>query len=180
VQTGSEHDVWLHALDDATSAPLLAGPGSEHSPRFSPDGRWLAFTSDEAGPGQVYVQALSGGERVQVSIDGGSGAVWRPDGTELFFIGGSGGASGVVTVPVTSDGTALRFGRPTELFATAERGPAGPSVLYEFSTNVGTGFDILPDGEGFVMVRLGSSRRHEIVLVQNWFAEVERLAPVAR
>ena len=116
----SSLDVWQLSLGSpATASILLNSPFNESQAVFSPDGRWIAFTSDETGGQQVYVQSFPGGEqRQQVSSRGGTEPQWRADGRELFFIGDdgtlmaapvSGGVAGVslplfrTRVPVTGN-----------------------------------------------------------------------------
>jgi Tol biopolymer transport system component len=177
LQTGSLHDIWVYSTEAASAAPLLANAASEHSPSFSPDGRWLAFESDESGQAQVYVQAFPQGQRFQVSIEGGNGPVWAPDGTELFFTGAAGDDYGLVTVTVTAESERLSFGRPAMLYSYTALNAEG-GRLYASSNNTGTGFDVAPDGERFAVIRLNDSGLgREIVLVQNWFEEVKQLAP---
>jgi dipeptidyl aminopeptidase/acylaminoacyl peptidase len=85
----SSFDVWQLGLAPTVSAtPVLSSPFNESQAVLSPDGRWLAFTSDETGGPQVYVQSFPGGEqRQQVSSRGGSEPLWRTDGRELYFLG---------------------------------------------------------------------------------------------
>ena len=71
-----------------TNRPFLNSAASEHSPRFSPDGRWLAYTSEESGRNEIYIRPYPQGEgRLAVSTAGGNGAVWNRDGSEIFFQG---------------------------------------------------------------------------------------------
>ena len=75
------------------SAPavFLETPATEQNPSLSPNGRWLAYTSDESGQGEVYVRPFPGpGGRSQVSTDGGTNPVWAHDGGEIFYISTSG------------------------------------------------------------------------------------------
>jgi serine/threonine-protein kinase len=177
VQTGSLHDVWIYSVVDAEAAPFLAGAASEYSPSFSPDGSWIAYEYNESGQSQVYVQAYPEGQRFQVSIDGGGGPVWAPDGTELSYQGRVGNEVGLVTVSVTAEGDGLSFGRPAMLYSYTTSDSAD-GFQYAGSNNVGTGFDVAPDGERFAAIRINNSGLgREIVLVQNWFEEVERRAP---
>ena len=80
-------DVGLFSLEDRKMRPLLQSPFTETEPRISPDGRFIAFTSDESGQHEVYVQPFpEGGEKWQVSTDGGSMAEWSRDGRELYYV----------------------------------------------------------------------------------------------
>jgi len=179
VQTGLLTDIWMLTMGDPpTTTPFLGRPGSEHSPAFSPDGRWLAYVSDESGRYEVYLQPYPTGERLAVSTGGGSGPVWRRDGKALFYQGLDAGVSKLMAVAVTPDGASLSLGRPTALFDQSVSGVSGAAERYAQSNNVGVAYDVLPDGR-FVMVRgADPSGSREFVLVQHWFEELKRLVPV--
>ncbi|MCH7857368.1 MAG: PD40 domain-containing protein [Gemmatimonadetes bacterium] len=178
VQDGSQHDIWvLPTGDDTSPRALLDGAAAEHSPQFSPNGRWLAYVSNESGRREVYVRSYPQGERLPVSTDGGQGPVWSSDGEELFFQGFYEGANSLMVVSVTAEGETLRLGTPTQLFNLRVPGPTGAIVQYGGSNNAGPGFDIFPDGQRFVMSRGPDRRVGEIVIVTNWFEEFERPEP---
>ncbi len=181
VQTGFLHDIWILTMGDPpVTTPFLSRPASEHSPAFSPDGRWLAYVSDESGRYEVYLQPYPTGERLAVSTGGGNGPVWRRDGKALFYQGLDAGVSKMMAVAVTPDGASLSLGRPTALFDQSVSGVSGAAERYAQSNNVGVAYDVLPDGR-FVMVRgADPSGSREFVLVQHWFEELKRLVPVPR
>jgi dipeptidyl aminopeptidase/acylaminoacyl peptidase len=135
--------------------------------RFSPDGRWLAYVSDESGVDQIYVQAFPGpGSTVQVSTDGGREPVWSPDGKELFFTSGDRWLEAEVRTQPTFSAAPPRL----LLEARYER-PAGPIPNYDLS----------PDGQRLLTVK-GSAPENatsQITVVPNWFDELRRLG-VAR
>jgi serine/threonine-protein kinase len=176
VQTGSQHDIWVLTMgDEPTSAPLLDSAATEYGPVFSPDGRWLAYVSSASGRNEVYVQRYPQGEQLAVSVDGGDGPLWNPDGKALFFQGLDGGVPKLMSVSVAADGESLELGAPVSLFDFRVADATGVFEQYAFSFNTGVQYDILPDGERFVMIRgadLAGAR--EIVVVQNWAAELER------
>ena len=81
-------DIWTVAMDgERKPVPYLHGDFNESQPQFSPDGRWMAYVSDESGSRQVYVQSFPtlGGQR-QISAEGGAQPRWRRDGKELFYL----------------------------------------------------------------------------------------------
>jgi eukaryotic-like serine/threonine-protein kinase len=138
-----------------TATPLLAAPYVEGWPALSPDGRWLAYVSDESGRGEVYVRPFPGpGPRVIVSQNGGSEPMWARTGRELFYKAIVGEpvliSASVVTVPE------FRVLSRRALFAVGDYESAAPHADY----------DVLPDGSGFVMVRLG--RASDINVLLNW------------
>ena len=173
VQEGDLHDVWgLPVGDDASPRPLLDGPASEHSPVFSPDGRWLAYVSNESGQYQIYVRGYPEGETLTVSTAGGQGPVWSRSGDELFFQGRPDAESegSFMSVSIAMEGETLRLGVPTQLLESRGSGPGG-DYRYVGSSNVGAEYDVLPDGR-FVVARASVQELREIVLVQNWFEEL--------
>jgi hypothetical protein len=128
--------------------PLLPGPGRRAAAAFSPDGRWIAYVSDESGASQVYVQAGSGrGPRWQISADGGAEPLWAHSGRELFFRAGNAMmAAAVRTTP------AFSAAKPVELFAGDflhwEDAPQGAR-----STDSPPDYAVSPHDRRFLMVQ---------------------------
>jgi Tol biopolymer transport system component len=179
VQTGLQHDIWVLTMGEKpTTQPLLTGVASRYSPAFSPDGRWLAYASDEFGRFEVFIRRYPQGDRLPVSSGGGDGPVWRRDGKELFFQGTDAGVPKLMAVSVTPEGASLRLSKPVPILNLRVAGPTGVFEEYAGSGNFGAGYDIFPNGR-FVMVRgadpIGT---REIVLVQEWFEELKRMVPV--
>jgi serine/threonine-protein kinase len=155
--------------------PLLAGPASEGSPAVSPDGRWLAYASDESGTDEVYVRPfpdVAAGGRWQISSGGGYHPHWSRDSGELFYIERRGAEVAMMAVPFES-GETFRPRAAVELF----RGEifAGPLVGPDQ-------YDVSADGQRFLMLEpLPAAEtpdvRPDIVIVQNWFEELQRLVP---
>jgi Tol biopolymer transport system component len=106
----SGSDLWLATLDDQqrwTSRPFSRSPFNEVSPMVSPDGRWLAYASNESGRFETYVQPFpSGGRAIQVSTEGGAFPRWSPTGRDLFFMEVN-GPGGVAVVPFTNGQVSL-------------------------------------------------------------------------
>jgi len=179
-QQGRNHDLWVHDVDGALpDRPVLATAASEENPAPSPDGRWLAFDSDESGRVDVYIQAYPQGARHTVSLEGGRHPLWSADGTTLFFVGVHEERQKMMRVAVTAGPNGLQLGNPEPLFDMRYTAPDGTDFSYERGDNVyGAGFDLLPDGR-FVLLRSPEAENREVVIVQNWFDEVRRLAPGA-
>ena len=159
---GSGHDIFLlDVAEDSVPRPLLNEGYDERRPRISPNGRWIAYVSDEADNDNVYVRPFpDGGRKVSVSVDGGNLPVWSRDGRELFYRSGA----DMVAARVTSQGE-FRVLERTTLFT---------------GTHVGPGFDVLPDGEHFVMFMPEEERPSKLVVITNFLAEVkERFAALA-
>jgi Tol biopolymer transport system component len=152
----------LAADGSAAAVDLLATPFNELNSDLSPDGRWIAYQSDESGRYEVYVRPypdLSSG-RWQVSAIGGTRPLWSRDGRELFFLDA---ARRMMVVAVDTAPTAA-FGAPRALFETAQFGLEGQQ----------RNFDLSPDGTRFLMVRNlpPPAGAPAVVLIQNWFAEL--------
>jgi hypothetical protein len=147
-----------------TPAPraLLVGAYAERDARFSPDGRWIAYTSEESGRSEVSVRAVAGSsKRVVISADGGAQPVWRRDGRELFFVDPQGRLRSV-SVQWTGDGSP-KFGSATELSV--------PPVGFG---HWGTQYDISPDGSRIYLLRRNEDQPpREIQVVIGWRSLLE-------
>lgn len=139
---------------DRAPRPLLITPHEERVPTLSPDGRFLAYVSNESGRQEVYVRPFPDvqGGRWQVSDGGGTGPLWSRSGRELFLV--SGGELVAVAVALS----------PT--FAILDRRTLFPVLDYEVS--ISRAYDEAPDGR-FVMFRRGSRPAQELVVVENFF-----------
>ncbi|HWO88293.1 MAG TPA: protein kinase, partial [Gemmatimonadales bacterium] len=170
-------DVIAVRLDDPQRriTPVVSTPYSEQFAVVSPDGRWLAYVSNESGRDEVYVRAFpEGGAKVLVSQSGGTEPVWSRSGRELFYLGrsawrgsGDAGREPTMFVATFTAGAEFRVLARTPLFPSSDYEVAAPHANY----------DVFPDGRSFVMVRQG--RLAEIVYVQNW-PELARQRPAAR
>jgi hypothetical protein len=111
----SSFDLWEVAVDGSEPPRAIArGPGKDNEGRYSPDGRFLAFQSDEVRETRVYVMAYPpGGRPSQISEGSGSEPRWRADGRELYYIAADGA---LMAVPLTPSGGEIRGGRPVRLF----------------------------------------------------------------
>ncbi|MDP3773536.1 MAG: protein kinase, partial [Gemmatimonadales bacterium] len=166
---GGSWDIMQVDLDPGRSTtPVLATRFSESHAALSPDGRWLAYQSDESGRLEVYVRAFpGGGAKTLVSQGGGTEPVWNRNGRELFYVGTQ--ASGEPMLFAASIATAPEF-------RVLSRTPLFPFSTYEQSVPHAD-YDVFPDGRSFVMVRQG--RLGEIVYLQNWPEMVRRQSPAS-
>jgi tRNA A-37 threonylcarbamoyl transferase component Bud32/dipeptidyl aminopeptidase/acylaminoacyl peptidase len=145
----------IHIGPPGRIEPLFATPFDEGWVLPSPDGKWIAFSSDESGRQEVYVHPMSlEGLKVQVSIDGGSEPVWARNGRELFYRRPTGGAAHLVVAELSLSPEA-RVLKRTTLFDASEYEPSQPHASY----------DVAPDGQSFVMLR--RSPATHIVVIQN-------------
>jgi eukaryotic-like serine/threonine-protein kinase len=150
-----EQSVWLLPLGGGDPEAVLTGSRLDE-PQLSPDGRWLAYVSSEAGTDDVYIEPFRReGDRVRVSVAGGGQPKWRHDGRELYFVSL---ANRLMAVDVRAAGERLDVSLPVELFE-----------LYGIQ---GTGLDdYAPSGDGqrfLVKVPVGEDRRPALHVLTNW------------
>jgi eukaryotic-like serine/threonine-protein kinase len=151
---------------DRQPQPYLQPAFSEGAAQLSPDGRWVAYVSNEFGRYDIYVRSFSNPQmKWPISDGGGVEPVWARNGQELFYRSGD----RMLAVDITTHPTFLP-GKPRELFiGQFSRG----------STAVGAaGYDVSLDGRRFLMVKpVGQAEATQINVVQNWFEELKRLVP---
>jgi len=157
-------DIWVLPLDgERPGAPFIQSPSTEYAPQLSPDGRWLAYTSNESGREQVYVERFpEGGSKRQISYDGGAQPRWRGDGKELFYVGID---ARVMAVPV-SGSTALEAGVPVALFQSRM-----PGASY---TSAGHTYDVTADGQRFLANVTVTELGPPITIITNWTAALRK------
>jgi serine/threonine-protein kinase len=162
-------DIGVLALEgEPRATPLMQTAYAEWNPELSPDGRWIAYQSNESGREEIYVRPFPKVEagRWQVSTRGGTRPVWARNGRELFYLVGQGR---VMAVPI-QPGPAFVFGNPQVMFD-------GPYL----APQPGRTYDVSPDGKQFLMIKEGGidqrSTPREIVVVLNWSEELKRLVP---
>jgi dipeptidyl aminopeptidase/acylaminoacyl peptidase len=153
-------DIWILTPDGKTR-PLANTPFTESSAAVSADGRYVAYTSDESGHSEVYALPFSGsGDRVTVSIDGGTAPVWSRDGKELFYRGGD----NLMSIDVLST-SPLKLGARKKLFDVSAY---EPGYFHDF--------DVSPDGQRFLFIRAEpGTRPTHVEVILNWFPELQRL-----
>ncbi len=157
----TQTDVWyLTRKPDGAgfdSTPFLATKFDERAAKFSPDGRYVVYISDESGERQVYVRPFPDGDnKWQISHSGGTQPRWRRDGRELFFVEGS----TLFAVPVSLN-PSFSAGTPTKLFE---------SPLLLLRQGMLAQYDVTADGQRFV-TRESVGGVAAIHVVENWFAE---------
>jgi serine/threonine protein kinase/Tol biopolymer transport system component len=153
-------DLFVWSVDGGGEPqPWLETEFIEYSASFSPDGRWVAYGSNESGEWEIYVAPFPGpGRKWQVSVGGGGWPIWRRDGAEILYVNVAGDLTGV---EVEERGTGLAFGQPKTLFQ------------HRFTSN-GPGFDVTADGQRFLMIEPAESLPPEpVTVVVNWPAAIE-------
>ena len=147
---------------------LSSSPFNEQNPQLSPNGRWLAYSTDETSDSEIYVQSFSadgklGAEKKRVSSTGGRLPVWRRDGSELFFIAADGQ---MMASTVKTDGTEFQFDTPKPLFKTRTLSLEG-GIYHEY--------EVSPDGQKFLIGTLiGDSKAAPPTVIMNWTALLKK------
>ncbi|HKD07272.1 MAG TPA: protein kinase [Bryobacteraceae bacterium] len=164
---GTGQDLWALPADadasgERTPVPLLQTPFAELHGRVSPDGKWLAYQSNESGKDEIYVRTFpSGGEKFLVSNGGGTRPVWRNDGREVFY-NTSGAPTRLMAASVRLAPAGLEVGTPHELFAiTALLG------------NSAKPWDVSADGQRF-LIEEQTGAAQQLTVVQNWWAGLKK------
>jgi Tol biopolymer transport system component len=158
-------DVWLMQLASRKTTPLLTTPFNEGGLQFSPDGKWIVYSSDESGRNENYVQQFpdSTGKWI-VSRGGGTMPAWSADGRQIYYISPE---RKMMSVPV-SLGTSFDSGMPVALFdAHVRHIPAIPISFRQYT--------VTRDGSKFLLNRVvGEEGTRPMTLVQSWSSQLER------
>ena len=162
----TKFDMWMLSIDGGREPQsLLVTEFNETAGVFSPDGRWIAYQTDESGRYEVYVRPFrESGAKHLISTDGGTEPVWAPDGRELFYRNGD----RMMAVSVQS---------------TPEFIAEKPELLFEgrYAANrMGANYDITRDGRRFLMIKRGeaeSGTLTELKVILNWSEEMKRYFP---
>jgi serine/threonine protein kinase/Tol biopolymer transport system component len=163
--TKASYDLWVLPLDGQKAVPFVRTGFNENEGRFSPDGRWIAYVSDETGAKEVYVRAFTSdftggsagvGSSTRISRGGGVSPRWRGDGRELFYLA----PDGKMMAVEVSKGSEFVTGMPIALFQTPSGTIAG---------------DVAADGQRFLLVSpVGPSASSPFTVVLNWTAGLEK------
>jgi len=173
-ETGN--DLWRLERNEDGSAwephPFLQTPFSEHSAKFSPDHRYVAYVSNESGQDEVYVQPFpEGGRKVTVSNNGGKSVRWSQDGRELFYVEGEAFAGETLVAVSVSSGSSFSVGSTTRLF---KHPGLRPGLSYPY-------YDVSADGQRFILAEpVGAgpdAPEPSIRVVQNWYEEFRGRKP---
>jgi eukaryotic-like serine/threonine-protein kinase len=165
-------DLRLLSLEgDRRTEVLVQTTFNERNGEISPDGRWIAYDSNESGRTEVYVRPFPSvhAGRWQISTGGGVRPIWAPSSRELFYVAPGETASRMMTVPVQT-ATVFSHGSPEMLFE---------GRYFLASTN--RTYAVASDGQRFLMVKEGDTSTDtaaQVVVVENWIEEVKRLVPV--
>ena len=169
-----QFDIVMLSIGDRKTRAVIRSAANEMTPEFSPDGRWLAYVSNESGRHEVYVQPYPGpGERQLISTRGGEQPAWNANGRELFYVQGGvyapGGPTTLMSVRIATTPT-FQAGTPEPLFEN-------PYLRIGW----GRSYDVAPDGRRYLLTYRKEPPPPlppaQMVLVQHWFEELKRLVP---
>jgi serine/threonine protein kinase/Tol biopolymer transport system component len=175
VNPNTQRDIWVLRMGDTSGGsgqvrkaqPFLRTQFDEAVPRFSPDGRWLAYISNASSRYEIYVQPYPGpGGKWQISTEGGTEPVWNRNGRELFYRSGN----KMMAVDIATQ-PSFSAGKPRMLF----------EGRYELAPFPSSNYDVSPDGQRFLMIKTSEqaqAARTQINVVLNWFEELKRRVPV--
>jgi serine/threonine-protein kinase len=167
------NDILLLDLRSRRVTPFLNSRANESWPMFSPDGRWIAYSSSEGGQkvDEVYVRPFPGpGGKWLISHEGGTEPLWAHDGKQLFYRSSDGQQFWVVDIRT---GGGFSAGKARLLFKAQGLGASGMNRAWGLS----------PDGRRFLMVKMEMRVPQpvtEMILVQTWFDELKRLVPTGK
>ena len=160
--------------DGAEPVWLLDEPFDERNAELSPDGRWMAYQSNESGRYEIYVRPFPNvdDDRITVSNAGGGKPVWSRDGRELFYLEPAATLPRLMSVAVEPGGPVFSVGMRTPIL----------DWPYRATNPGGRNYVVSPDGQRFLAIKEGAGAEDAsvpptMILVQNWFEELRRLVP---
>jgi Tol biopolymer transport system component len=149
-------DLWLQPLGGGNPVPLAQTPFDEKGARFSPDGRWIAYYSNESGSREVYLRPVGeAGDRARMSSGGGTMPRWRRDGRELYYLASD---NAIMRVPLSTSGGPLK--------------PGAAEVMFRVEGDL-RDFDAAPDGQRFLL-DVADPNPASLTVLSNWTSLVSR------
>ena len=146
-------DIWIMSLKDRTSRPFVKTSFEESAAQFSPDGRWVAYQSNQSGAWEIYLQPVDGGRRLQASDGGGVRPVWEPNGRGVMYL------RGLDVMKATFSESSGDLGAPVRLYSLQ------PDDLL---------LDVGHDGRLIVLRHSTASTPTTLTVITNWLEEVRR------
>lgn len=161
----TDRDIWVLPMrGERKPYPLVQTPSFEDSPRFSPNGRWVAYQSNESGRHEIYVIPFQGsGGKWEVSPGGGIQPIWRGDGKELFYLSSD---DKIMAVDVRERDSTIEFGTPRQLFQPPFFAPPSPVRAWRY--------DVAADGQRFLVTVSKEEAPTPVTLVVHWSSELKK------
>jgi eukaryotic-like serine/threonine-protein kinase len=159
----TKYDLWaLPLFGDRKPVPYLQTQFNEVCGTFSPDGKWVAFETDESGTFEVYISPFpGGGAKWQVSQGGGVQPIWKPDGSAVYYIAPG---SKLMQASIKTSGSAVQIGTPQDLF----------QQQMVRSDAYGRAFSVAKDGKKFLVNKSGENVTIPLTLVANWTSGLKK------
>ncbi len=157
-------ELWYVSVPEQEARPLFQAKWTVRNAQFSPDGKWVAYSSNESGSWEVYVAPFpSGSSKWQISRGGGEEPRWRRDGKELFYLS----TDGKMTAVPVKTGDDFEAGAPVTLFQTHLAQPIqGPDVV---------SYDVTGDGQRFLInTKVDDPNAAPLAVIVNWRSQVEK------
>ncbi len=150
--------------DHREPKPVVTSGSVAEEARYSPDGHWIAYASNESGRSEVYVIPSNGsGGKWPISSGGGEQPVWRRDGKEIFYLTDD---NKLMSVPISLKSDSVEVGVGQPLFPLANTIAGNVGLL--------TPYDVTPDGKRFIVITASQSKSLPITVVTNWTAELKK------
>jgi serine/threonine protein kinase/Tol biopolymer transport system component len=158
------NELWYLSWPERVAKPLLQAKWTVRNAQFSPDGRWMAYASNETGSMEIYVSSFpSVNGKWQVSSAGGQEPRWRQDGKELFYLSAEGK---MIAVPLTT-GASFEAGSPVALFQTHRRQPVSSQDVFSY--------DVSGDGQRFLIAtKVDEVNAAPLSILLNWASQMEK------
>jgi eukaryotic-like serine/threonine-protein kinase len=158
------NELWYCSWPERVPKPLLLEKWTARNAQFSPDGRWVAYASNETGNMEIYVSSFPNADgKWQVSTTGGQEPRWRGDGKELFYLS----AEGKMMAVAIKAGASFEAGSPVALFQTHRRAPVSAQDFFSY--------DVTADGQKFlVLTKVNESNAAPLSILLNWSSELEK------
>lgn len=161
---GTREDVWaLPLFGDRKPFPFAQTQFAEEQAQFSPDGKWVAYASDETGRAEVYIQSFPASSlKVRISNDGGTQPRWRGDGNEIYYLGADRKMMRVTVKPAAH----FEAAAPVVLFETRIESELGPYMGFAYA--------VTADGKRFLILDPVGDENSTVTVVLNWAAALGR------
>jgi Tol biopolymer transport system component len=161
---GKGNELWSLSWPERVAKPLLQAKWTVRNAQFSPDGRWIAYASNETGSMEIYVSPFPNGSgKWQVSSAGGEEPRWRQDGKELFYLS----ADGKMMAVAVTTGASFKAGSPVALFQIHRRQPVSAQDVFSY--------DVRGDGQRFLIAtKVDEANAAPLSITLNWASEMEK------
>jgi eukaryotic-like serine/threonine-protein kinase len=158
------NELWYFSWPERRAKPLMQAKWTVRNAQFSPDGRWMVYTSNETGRMEIYVSPFpSGSGKWQVSNAGGEEPSWRQDGKELFYLS----ADGKMMAAEVKTGASFEASTPVALFQTHRRQPISAQDVFSY--------DVSSDGQRFlILTKVDEANSAPLSVLLNWASEIEK------